>query len=462
MAACCAVAAYLVMRVLSMNKALGLESIFPANNACKTYQDNTLCTSRLNIKGITCAACVDTIQQSLEGITGVFSAPVSIITSQAVVIHGASVPLGDLVRKIEDLGYDAEESGGNTISDDDIEEADRARASSIEQWRKLLIGSAICTFVMEITARVPASSRSYWSPMSQTLLQASTCSLVVLVFGHPIHREAITALRYWRLDMSLLASLGTLLAYLRAIHIIASHPSKHHRQNLSLFESTALLMTVIVGGRFLKSTLMRQSLLSLNALRMHIPESATLVHGDQGSEKLETVSIAEVKKNDCLLIYPGGIIPADGIVVRGVGFVAETHLNGEILPIKKSAGSEVFAGSVNQDGLLFVKVAQMGSSSWVQHILKLMLDANLRKSTTQELVDFVTGWFVGVILVIASSTGAWYFLAGYTVSTSIDRVIAILLCACPCALGLASPTAVVVGIGENLLNKARFLELIGQ
>jgi Cu+-exporting ATPase len=160
------------------------------------------------------------------------------------------------------------------------------------------------------------------------------------------------------------------------------------------------------------------------------------------------------------LIYPGGIIPADGTVVRGVGFVAETHLNGEILPIRKSAGSDVFAGSVNQDGLLYVKVARMGSSSWAQHILKLMLDANLRKSTTQELVDFITGWFVGVILVIAGSTGAWYFLAGYTVSASIDRVIAILLCACPCALGLASPTAVMVGIGENFRNKAGFLELM--
>ena len=167
-----------------------------------------------------CCLC-ETIQQSLEGITGVFSAPVSIITSQAVVTHDASV----LVRKIEDLGYDAEESGGNTISDDDIEEADRARASSIEQWRKLLIGSVICTFVMEITARVSTSPRNYWSPTSQTLLRASTCSLVVLVFGHPIHREAITALRYWRLDMSLLASLGTLLTYLRAIYIIASDPA---------------------------------------------------------------------------------------------------------------------------------------------------------------------------------------------------------------------------------------------
>jgi cation transport ATPase len=213
-----------------------------------------------------------------------------------VVTHDASV----LVRKIEDLGYDAEESGGNTISDDDIEEADRARASSIEQWRKLLIGSVICTFVMEITARVSTSPRNYWSPTSQTLLRASTCSLVVLVFGHRIHREAITALRYWRLDMSLLASLGTLLAYLRAIYIIASDPSKQHRQNLSLFESTAVLMTVIVGGCFLRSTLMRQSLLSLNALRMYIPELATLVHGDQGSGKLDMVSIAEVKKNDCL------------------------------------------------------------------------------------------------------------------------------------------------------------------
>ena len=264
MAACCAVAAYLVMRVLSMNKALGLESIFPSTNPCKTYQDNTLCTSRLNIKGITCAACVDTIQQSLEGITGVFSASVSIITSQAVVTHESSVSLGDLIRKVEDLGYDAEESGGNTISNDDIEEADRVRASSIRQWRKLFIGSAICTFVMEITARVPTNSRTYWSPVGQTLLQASACSLVVLVFGHPIHREAIAALRYWRLDMSLLASLGILLAYLRAVHIIASVPSKHHGQNLSLFESTALLMTVIVGGKidsrpsalFIDSTLM--------------------------------------------------------------------------------------------------------------------------------------------------------------------------------------------------------------
>ena len=129
---------------------------------------------------------------------------------------------------------------------------------------------------------------------------------------------------------------------------------------------------------------------------------------------------------------------------------------------KKSMGSGVFAGSVSQDGLLYVNVARMGSSSWAQHILKLMLDAYLRKSTTQELVDFVTGRFVGVILIIAGSTGAWYFLAGYTVSTSIDRVIAILLCACPCALGIASPTTVMVGIGENFRNKAGFLELMGR
>lgn len=401
----------------------------------------------LKISGITCAACVESIERGLESLPGVLMATVSMVTYEAVVKHTYAVTVADVLAEVETLGFGADvvEMDG---SGNNIEDADHARAVSIETWKAALIGATTCTVATILIGSFPASLDVYWGPESRLVVQAALCILAVLFFGSQIHHEAAIAVRHGRIDMSLLTSLGTLLALLKSIYLVTFLPLEELSRQTPLLTSTAMLTAVIIGGRFLKAVAMRHSMASVLDLSLQMPESVSRMDLRDGNSCSIVIPLRSVKKGDCLVVYPGDIIPTDGIVKSGSGYVSETHINGEILPVSKSSGQVVIAGSANQDAQLLVEVTRVGRVTWFQQALQLIADGNARKSGTQELTDRIATYFIKVILTIAFAAGILHYLRGATSSEAVDRLIAVLLCACPCAIGLASPTAVTIGIGR--------------
>lgn len=449
MAACCTVAAYLVMRVLALHgtiipRTAPLQYAGPAK-PLGLQQPSSVLT--LNISGITCAACVESIERGLKSLPGVLAATVSMVTYEAVVKHTNAVTVADVLAEVAQLGYGADvvETNG---SGNNIEDADRVRAASIQTWRAALIGASTCTVATILIGSTPDYLDVYWAPHFRLYAQAALCVLAVMFFGSQIHHEAAIAARHGRTDMSLLTSLGTLLGLLKSVYLVAVSPREASLRHASLLTSTTMLTVVVIGGRFLKVVAMRHSMSSVLDLSLQMPESVSLMESQNASSCPVVVPLGSVRKGDCLVIYPGDVIPTDGIVRSGLGYVSETHISGEILPVSKSSGQVVIAGSANQDAQLFVEVTRVGRVTWLQQALQLIADGNARKSGTQELVDRIAPYFVNAILIIAFTAGILHYLRSTNLSDAADRLIAVLLCACPCAIGLASPTAVTIGIGR--------------
>lgn len=446
MAACCAVAAYIIMRVLALSSSPFGRSPLHRLQSQESSQPLEISDRKSTIKvgGITCAACVQGIERELRARHGVLSTTVSLATHEAVVNHSSAVARTDLVAAIESIGYEAD-----IVDVDDpgisIEAVDQERLAAFMAWKAALIAATIGTLATMVVDYLPWSIlKAQWNKL---LLQAASCAFVVVVCGFQIHYEAARAVWYGRTDMSLLTSLGTLLALLKSLSdTIMVHQEIADRE--LLFRSTAFLSTVIIGGRFLKAIVMRQSSASVVDLSMQMPESVKILNPGSGAESFAFVPLSAVKKGDCLVIHPGDIVPVEGIVAGGSGFVSETHLNGEILPVKKSTGEIIFEGSVNQDTQFLLEVTRAGRVTRLQRALQLITEGNSRKSGIQEIADMVAGRSIGITLIIAFAVGVIQYSRGASFRDAADRLVAVLLCACPCAIGLASPTAVTIGIGN--------------
>jgi Cu+-exporting ATPase len=455
MAACCTAAAYLVMRVLILSDAFALPQR-KTSEKLSGISDNI--TTILKIGGITCSTCSDSIRKGLEGIPGVLAVTVSMVTHEAITKHHNHVSPKDLIAEVESLGYEADttevagaaEGMGNTI--EAIEEADRERLAAVRAWRTSFIGASILTLVVLMIGNLLAAATVQVSLRVLSYSQAIFSALVVLFFGFRIHHEAVRAICHGRLDMSLLASLGICLGFFKSMLLLDLPRRQSSATDAPLFGSTAILTSVILGGRFIKATVSRKSFTSIGDLAIRLLECVTLTSAeDYGVRKPTIVPLKSVKRGDYLIIHPGDMVPVDCLVVEGSGYVSQTHISGEVLPVSKSANQNIFAGSTNQNSQFLVKVIRIGTMTWLQRTLRLIIEGSLRKSNLQEVTDLVASKFVAVILGIALATGIWHILGGSTLSESMDKLIAVLLCACPCAIGMASPTAVSIGIGKVTL-----------
>lgn len=406
-----------------------------------TMSDTSLPESslQLSVRGMTCAACVNRVERALKKVPGVQSAQVNFATETASVqADAALVSAQDLVSAIEAAGYDAV----CQLEDKPIEEP---TPTWWAVWGAVTLG-----MLASVPLALPMlwGQHNYWSPLVQFLLATP----VQFGLGWRFYRAAWAALKDRSGNMDQLVALGTTAAWalscwlwwrdssLAATHSV--HSSGHVGPQL-YFESSAVVITLVLLGKALEARAKRQTSQAIRALQSLRPDR---VHrfGPQGEVD---VPAHQVMVGDILVVRPGEHIPADGVVTEGASHVDESMLTGEPLPVAKQLNDMVTGGAINGEGRLLLRVAAVGAQSTLSQIIRRVTDAQANKAPIQRVVDKVSAFFVPTVLAIALLTGLAWWLSGLGLDQALMRSVAVLVIACPCALGLATPAAIMAGTG---------------
>lgn len=382
----------------------------------------------LAISGMTCATCAGRVEKALLAVPGVIRAEVNLASENATVegVAGLLRP-ADLIAAVRRAGYDAELRTGDVERDRQILVAEEKRLKQ-ETWR--MLGAAVLSaplLLPMVGVEVPA-----W-------LQLTLATPVQFILGARFYVGAWKALRARTGNMDLLVVLGTSTAYFYSLYMLfAGHAAEH-----LYFEAAAVVVTLILVGKWLETRAKRATTSAIRALMALRPENARVIRDDAEIE----VPIAAVSPGDIVIVRPGEKLPVDGVVFEGHSDVDESLLTGESQPLSKQAGDLVVGGSVNGSGLLRIKTTLIGEQSTLSRIIALVENAQGKKAPVQRLVDRVAAVFVPIVIVIAMAAFfGWWLIAG-DLNSGIVAAVAVMVIACPCSLGLATPTALMVGTG---------------
>ena len=378
----------------------------------------------LALEGMTCAACANRIERKLNRLEGV-EASVNYATEQAAVRYDADrVALADLVGAVEAAGYHARLAG------DEGEAEDRAAA-----LRTRLLAAAALTAPLTALAMIPPLQFQGWEWAAFAL-----ATPVVLWAGFGFHRAAVLNARHLSATMDTLVSIGTLAAWAWSVVALLVLDDAD-----TYFEVAAVITTLILLGRYLEARARRRSSAAIRALlELGAKDARVLRDGVEVS-----VAIEDVQPGDLLVVRPGEKIPTDGTVVEGSSAVDQSMLTGEPVPVDVRTGSEVAGATVNTYGRIVVRATKVGAETALAQIARLVAEAQSGKAPIQRLVDRVSGVFVPVVLGIALATLAGWLLVTGDPTAAFTASVAVLIIACPCALGLATPTALMVGTGRG-------------
>jgi len=422
----------------------------------------------LAITGMTCASCVRSVETALASVPGVESAEVNLANERATVRLGASgAELGALVHAVARAGY------GALV----IPEGDAARAAAVEDERALRLRYvaslrrrltvagilAAAAVVLSMAAHfIPELEHADWRVYTLFLLATP----VQFWAGAPFYRAAWSAARHGTTNMNTLIAVGTTAAY--GLSVAATFlPQVFYANGLEphgnlYYETSSAIIALVLAGRFMEARARAHTGDSIRAL-LALGAKTARVRRAGGIE--EDVPIDQLKVGDVVLVRPGETIAADGLVLAGSSAVDESMLTGESLPVEKSAGDEVTGGTLNTTGALRLRVMRVGADTTLAQIVRLVEDAQGSKAPIQRLVDQVAAVFVPIVFVIAGlAFAAWMLLGPAPVLThALTAFVAVLIIACPCALGLATPTAIMVGTGRGaargiLIKSAQALE----
>ncbi|HIE0669547.1 TPA: heavy metal translocating P-type ATPase [Acinetobacter nosocomialis] len=418
----------------------------------------------LSIEGMTCASCVARVEKALKKVDGVQEATVNLATEQAWVQADNSVNVEDLIRAVKKAGYDAKASEKNQ----DVQ-LDK-KASELDQLKKDLIISivlALPVFILEMGSHlIPAFHMWVMDTIGQYnswLLQFALTTLVLVFPGRRFYQKGIPAL--WRLapDMNSLVAVGTLAAY--SFSVVATfmpHVLPQGTVNV-YFEAAAVIVSLILLGRYFEAKAKGRTSQAIQHLVGMQPKTARIQRDGQVLE----VAVADVVSGTIVEIRPGERVPVDGEVVEGHSYIDESMITGEPVPVEKIVGQQVVGGTVNQNGTLNIRATAVGSSSVLSQIIRMVEQAQGSKLPIQGLVDKVTMWFVPVVMLIAAITFLVWFIWGPEPALTFGLVnaVAVLIIACPCAMGLATPTSIMVGTGRGaelgvLFRKGEALQLL--
>jgi Cu+-exporting ATPase len=407
-----------------------------------TRKEPAMTTSelRVDITGMTCAACATRIEKVLRRLPGVESAAVNLASEQAVVKAMTLLTRADIARAVEGAGYGVREVGA-------VEKDDH------ESWWLLLGGALTVPLVAPMLLEL-ATGQSWMLPPWVQLLFAFP---VQFGLGLPFYQGAWRALRGFSGNMDLLVAIGTSAAFGLSLYLMATHP--HHLY----FESAAVIIVLVRLGKWLEKRAKKRTLSALTALNALWPAQA-VVRRD-GTE-LE-IPLQQLVAGDIAIIRAGARIPADGRILAGESELDEALITGESRPRVVAPGDRVIGGAVNGMGALEIEIGAVGAETMLARIIRMVTEAQGAKAPIQRLADRVSAVFVPVVLVIAAITFIGWYLAGGGIETALVNAVAVLVIACPCALGLATPTAIMVGVGAGakrgiLIRDAAALETAGQ
>ncbi|CAJ4118606.1 cation-transporting ATPase membrane protein [Burkholderia pseudomallei] len=423
----------------------------------------------LDIAGMTCASCVGRVEKALAQVPGVARATVNLATEKATVDADADahVDTARLIDAVKRAGYRASPaiaacapaSRATATADAAATRpaspsADDRKLAEARRERALVIASAVLT--------TPLALPMFAAPFGvdaalPAWLQLALASIVQFGFGARFYRAAWHALKARAGNMDLLVALGTSAAYGLSIWLMLRDPG--HAAHL-YFEASAVIVTLVRFGKWLEARAKRQTTDAIRALNALRPDRARIV--EHGVER--DVPLAQVRVGTVVRVLPGERVPVDGRIEAGVTHVDESLITGESLPVPKEPGERVTAGSINGEGALTVATTEIGAETTLARIIRLVESAQAEKAPIQRLVDRVSAVFVPAIVAIAFATFAGWLVAGAGVETAILNAVAVLVIACPCALGLATPAAIMAGTGVAarhgvLIKDAQALEL---
>lgn len=395
----------------------------------------------LGIGGMTCASCVGRVERALQRVPGVVEATVNLATETArvrwqVERGGAADLPARLQRAVRDAGYEPRPL------DTGVDDEALARAAVRREGWWVLMGALLSAPLVLPMLGLAVGAHWMLPPLWQWLLATP----VQFVLGARFYRAGWHALRSGTGNMELLVALGTSAAWAMSVWLWwRAEPGEMPHL---YFEAAAVVITLVRLGKWLEARAKRRTTAAIRALQALRPEQAHLLPDGVRREALQDVPVAELLPGDRVLVRPGERIPADGTVEQGRTQVDESMLTGEPLPVAKAPGDAVTGGSLNGDGAIEVRVTAAGAQSVLQRIIALVQDAQAGKAPVQRLVDRVAAVFVPVVVLVAVLTGALWLTVGQApLETAVLHAVAVLVIACPCALGLATPTAIMAGTG---------------
>jgi Cu+-exporting ATPase len=418
-------------------------------------------TTDLTLSGMSCASCASRIEGNLNKLDGV-RASVNFAVEQAHVEHGPEVSDADLVRAVESSGYRAAVIDHSQHHGDPSRNHGDAHDHMIhgvpeDQLRSRLIGSAVLAVPVLAISMVMAWQFPGW----QWVVLALTTP-IVFWGGYPFHKAALNSARHGSSTMDTLVSLGTLSAYIWSVVTLVAGIGGHaHEHGHVYFEVAAAVTVFLLAGRYAEAKAKRAAGSALRALLSLGAKEAVVIRG--GAEvriPADQLSVGEV-----IVVRPGERVATDGVVVDGASALDSSAMTGESVPVDVRPGDEVLGGSVNTYGRILVRASKVGSDTQLARMARMVADAQSGKASIQRLADRVSAVFVPAVLVIAAVTLAAWLLTGHSVAAAFTAAVAVLIIACPCALGLATPTAILVGTGRGaqlgvLIKEPQVLETV--
>jgi Cu+-exporting ATPase len=396
----------------------------------------------LDVSGMTCASCVRRVERALSSVDGVTRARVNLATESADVELGRPVALESLVAAVEAVGYGAVPAAELADPAQEAAARRRQRALDLHSRRvKLTFGVLASAVVLVLAYGFPNPS---WSRYLQLAVSLPVFAWVGLGF----HRGALSQLLHRNVNMDTLVSLGSAVAFFYSVAATAALPGQP-----TYFDVAAVIVTLISVGKYLEVRTRGRAGEAIESLASLAPRVAHLLaragaSAGLGTESVE-VAVQTLGVGDVVLVRPGEALPADGVVLDGRSTIDESMVSGESVPVTKTVGDEVIGATVNGLSPLAVKVTRAGADSTLAQIMALVARAQVEKSKAQRLADQVSSVFVPVILVIAAATFAGWLASGHSLVEALVPAVAVLVVACPCALGLATPVAVMVGSGRG-------------
>tara|TARA_R110002033_G_scaffold15894_3_gene44615 strand:- start:9769 stop:12276 length:2508 start_codon:yes stop_codon:yes gene_type:complete len=410
-------------------------------------------TTELAIEEMTCASCVGRVEKALAKIPGVLEATVNLATERARVRHfTGAVSTADLEAAVEQAGYKSRRLSAETVNAGD-QDTER-RESEARALRRSFLTAAILTlpvFILEMGSHlIPAMHHWVMGVLGQQTnwyVQFALATLVLFGPGLRFFRKGVPALLRGAPDMNSLVSVGTAAAY--GYSIVATFVPKVLPQGTAnvYFEAAAVIVTLILLGRMLEA---RAKGRTSQAIKRLVGLQAKTARVQRNGETLE-IPLEQVMTGDIVLVRPGEKIPVDGKVVEGASYVDESMITGEPVPVSKGVGAEVVGGTINKTGAFSFCVTKVGANTVLAQIIRLVEQAQGSKLPIQALVDKVTMWFVPAVMAAATLTFLVWLIFGPSpaLTFALVNAVAVLIIACPCAMGLATPTSIMVGTGRG-------------
>ena len=416
------------------------------NRVKKAGYEIPTATVALPLVGMTCANCANTIERSLQKVDGVIETAVNFANERAVVtyIPGAT-DRNTLAAAVRKAGYDVVA----VETEDEMEDAEAAarQAEIRHQWQRFIIGTIFTVPLVVWTMLRDFGVLGMWS--HATWVNWAFLALATPVqfgVGWDYYTGAYKALRNRSPNMDVLVAMGTTVAYgYSTLVLITTTLGSEIFGTHVYYETAAAIITLIVLGKLLEVRAKGQTSEAIKKLMGLQAKTARVIRNGQEVD----IPIAEVMQGDTVLVRPGEKIPVDGIITAGYSAVDESMITGESLPVDKKVGDEVIGATINKQGLLKFEATKVGKETALAQIIRLVEQAQGSKAPIQKLVDQVSAYFVPAVIVLAFATFAIWYLATGDIVAAMLRLTAVLVIACPCAMGLATPTSIMVGVGKG-------------